>query len=233
MKQTLAHKALVLISQKFLETRQGGTIKHSSTLSLLVMGLILVLGFQNCGDAKFIDQDDLIQGKPLSSIYNNGRVSIDNTKFTGGLSFSYILKTDTETSSIFQVKKISGNSYSAQEGGRFSTCVLENPNAMEELMQITEVATVTHPSFLAQPEICDPLNGYFFHFKIGEKSPIYLIAKSSADNCLLDDPQRLLDEGKRVFVINNLSFEEIETLITESQAIANSNSCFADDTTSD
>lgn len=199
--------------------------KHSSTLSLLIMGSILILGFQNCGNSNF-SNEDLVQDQPLSSI-NSEHVSIDNTKFSGGLSFDYMSKTATQTLSEFKVEKTSNGVYSAQEGNTLITCTLENPNAMEELMQLTEVVTVTHPTFLASPEICSPVDGKFYHFKIGKVSPIYLIAKSQADDCLLDDPQRLLDENKRAFVINNLSFEEIESLVFESRALASSTSCLS------
>ncbi len=193
-------------------------MKNSSgTISLLIMGAILVLGFQNCSNSRFSD-GDLVERTPLSSI-NTG-----DTKYKEGLSFDYLVKTDANTASAFKVQKKSTNTYSAQNGNDIITCSLQTPNSMEELMQITEVAEVTHPAFLSNPEVCNPIDGKFVHYKIGEVSPIYLIA-SSEEDCLLDDPQRLIDEDKRVFVIDNLSFEEIESLVNESKALSTSASC--------
>lgn len=191
---------------------------YSSTVSLLAMGFILVLGFQNCSGSQFSD-GDLIEDAPLSSI------DTGDTKFKGGLSFDYLAKTDLNTVSEFKVQKKSDDTYSAQSGNNIITCSLQTPNPMEELMQITEVAKVTHPAFLSNPQVCNPIDGKFIHYKIGEVSPIYLIASSQEENCLLDDPQRLLNEDKRVFVIDNLSFEEIESLVNESKALSTSASC--------
>lgn len=200
-------------------------MKHySSTVSLLLMGFILVLGFQNCSSSKF-STDDLVEDAPLSSI------QIEDGQYTEGLSFDYIAKTINETASELKINKTSASVYSAQAGNSLSTCTVEIPNAMEDLMQITEVAKITHPAFLSSPEVCDPSDGKFIHYKIGDHSPIYLIASSQEDNCLTDDPQDLLDENKRVFVIDNLSFEEIESLIEDSKTIIESSSCVTNNLT--
>ncbi|MGH1468870.1 MAG: hypothetical protein ACRBBP_08330 [Bdellovibrionales bacterium] len=190
---------------------------YSNTISLLAMGLILVLGFQNCSGSRFSD-GDLVEDRLLSSIKPG------DTKYKDGLSFDYLAKTDTNTVSEYKVQKKDNNVYLAQSGNDIITCSLQTPNPMEELMQITEVAKVTHPALLSNPEVCNPIDGKFIHYKIGEVSPIYLIA-SSEEDCLLDDPQRLLNENKRVFVIDNLSFEEIESLVNESKALSTNASC--------
>lgn len=192
--------------------------KFSSTVSLFIMGLIMVLGFQNCGSSTF-SGDDLIQKTPLSSI------NIDDTKYKEGLSFSLISQIDSEITSEFKVQKTSENNYAAQSGQSIITCTLGDPNPMEELMEITDVASVTHPTFLSEIELCDPLDGKFIHFKIGETSPVYLVPYSQPNNCLTDDPQRLLGEGKRVFIVENISYEEIETLVDESTALAETDLC--------
>jgi hypothetical protein len=182
------------------------------------MGFIMVLGFQNCGNSTF-NEDDLIQDTPLSSI------DIDDTKYNKGLSFTLLAKNEVNTLSEFKVQKTSDHNYSAQNGLSIITCTLGDPNPMEELMEITDAAKVTHPTFLSEIEICDPEDGKSIHFKIGETSPVYLVAYSQPENCLMDDPQRLMNEGKRVFIIENISFEEVETLVDESKALSETELC--------
>lgn len=198
---------------------------RSGTISLLIMGFILILGFQNCDGSSFRNED-LIQEAPFNSI-NIGFVG--STQYKGGFSFSYRSKTDAQIISEFKVRKINTTVYLVQEGSTLITCRLGTPNSMEELMQITEIAKVTHPTFLSDFEVCEPADGKFIHYKVGDTSPIYLIASSQNENCLLDDPQRFLDENKRIFIIDNLSFEEIETLVVESKALATSASCTVND----
>jgi UDP-N-acetylglucosamine 2-epimerase len=43
----------------------------------------------------------------------------------------------------------------------------------------------------------------------------------------MDDPQELLNEDKRVFVIDNVSYEEISSLIEDSLELSGSSSCIA------
>lgn len=192
--------------------------KFSGTVSLFIMGFIMVLGFQNCSSSNF-SEDDLIKEVPLSSI------NIDDTKYNNGLSFNLLTKTEGNTTSEFKIQKTSDHSYSAQSGLSIITCNLGHPNPMEELMEMTDVAKVTHPTLLSDIEVCEPSDEKFIHFKIGETSPVYLVAYSQPENCLTDDPQRLMVEGKRVFIIENISFEEIETLVDESRTLSETELC--------
>jgi hypothetical protein len=194
--------------------------KQKGVLSILIIGLILVFGFQNCQNASF-SNPDIIQDQPISSLQPG------DTKFKNGLTFDALSKTVNQTISEFRVFKRGDSEYVALSRGLFITCSLEKPNAMEDLMQITEVARITHPSFISNPSICDPQDGKFIHYKIGKESPIYLIAASEVDDCLMDDPQELLNEDKRVFVIDNVSYEEISSLIEDSLELSGSSSCIA------
>ncbi len=200
--------------------------KISSVLSTIFTTLILIFGFQNCGKSSF-SGSDLVESEPLSSI------NIDDTKYKDGLSFNSLSTTNDKTVSDFQVQKTSDQSYAAKTGNDIITCVLDNPNPMEELMQITEVATVTHPTFLSEVDVCEPKDEKFIHFKIGEDSPVHLISYTQDENCLTDDPRRLLAEGHRVFIIENISFEEIETLIEESKALSKTELCSVNSTVDD
>jgi len=183
--------------------------------------LVLVLGFQNCGNSAFQDVDS-VQSAPASSIITN------DTKFRGGLDFTVMSISDssTELVSDFSVQK-DEDDYRIVADLKSYSCAFDNPNASEELLQLTEITTISHPSMVGTAfDLCDAGNDKDVFYAIGAESPIYLTFKDETEDCYSGDPQKLLDKDLRVFIVENLFINDIQDLLDAvKQDVLNEENC--------
>lgn len=180
----------------------------NNVISLVSM-LVLMLGFQNCGSSSF-QNIDAVQGEPASSLITG------DTKYKQGLDFAVMsmasgssdLKTD------FKVSKNDKKEYILEDESTTYTCTFETPNSSEELLQITEISTLSHPSMISSAfDVCDSSGGEDVYYSIGRQSKIYLVAKDENEDCYSGDPQKLIDQNKRVFVVDNIFIGDIQNLL--------------------
>lgn len=171
--------------------------------------LILIFGFQNCGNSSFQNIESLVDA-PATSVF------VGDTKFRGGLDFSMMSMApgSSDLVSEFTVKRSKEKDYQVINDLSSFICSFGNPNASEELLQLTEIATISHPASLGSIfDVCDSSGGNDVFYKVGEQSPIYLSLKDEAEDCYSGDPQKLSAQNKRVFVVKNLYIDDINDLI--------------------
>jgi len=183
--------------------------------------LILILGFQNCGNSAFQDMD-AVQRVPVNSIITN------DTKFRGGLDFTVMSLSDSSNDLVadFSVQRTEIGYRIVADLESYS-CAFENPNASEELLQLTEITTISHPSMVGTAfDICDAESDKEIFYAVGEQSPIYLAFKDETEDCYSGDPQKLLDKGLRVFIVENLFMNDIQDLLDAvKQDVLNEKNC--------
>lgn len=184
--------------------------------------LVLVLGFQNCGNSSFQNMDS-VRNEPASSLLPS------DTKFRGGLDFEIasLSSASQDLRANFKISKNKDRSYAITNESANYKCSFENPNSAEELLQITEISTLSHPSMISSAfDLCDSSDGKDVFFGIGRQSKIYLTFKSETEDCFTGDPQKLLDLDKRVFVVDNLFIEDVQELIDSvKQGVLNDSQC--------
>jgi len=184
--------------------------------------LVLILGFQNCGNSSFQNMNS-VTNAPASSLI------INDTKFREGLDFKIVSLSSgsTDLVSVFEVSKNENHGYDVSSKSTSYRCSFENPNAAEELLQITEISTLSHPSMVPSAfDVCDSSEGKDVYYAIGRQSKIYLIFKSENEDCYTGDPQKLLDQNKRIFVVDNLYIEDLLELVESvKQDVLNDSQC--------
>lgn len=181
--------------------------------------LILLMGFQNCGDSSFQNLET-VNGEPLSSLIP------EDTKYTGGQNFR-MLSLDIGSSDLeteFKVSRGFEDNYIIQNLNILSNCDLSDPNAAEEILQIADVTIISHPSTITAPiEVCDNADDKNYFYQLGDVSPIFIVFKNETENCYTGDPQKLIDQDKRVFVVENMFEDEIQELINAISEITSDN----------
>lgn len=167
------------------------------------------MGFQNCGDSSF-QNTETISREPLSSLIP------EDTGYNGGQTFR-LLSLDLNSDNLeaeFKVSRGEQENYIIQNLSIISNCDLTNPNAAEELLQIADVTIVSHPSTLSTPiEVCDNAEDKSYFYQLGDVSPIYIVLKNESEDCYSGDPQKLIDQDKRVFIVENMFEDEVQELI--------------------
>lgn len=190
---------------------------------LAVVGSVLAFSFQNCGGAAF-DSSDYVKDAPLSSITGQGNVG--DTQYKEGFSFNLLSSDSAQTKTKFRASKTDDGQYRLLDENSVVNCSLDDATSIEDLLQFSESVKVSNPLVLSEiPEVCQSTDGSFQHLKIGDQSPIYLIPADEQSGCLLDEPSKLIAEGKRVFIIENISFDEIESMIAASKASSQNEGC--------
>jgi len=186
--------------------------------------LILIFGFQNCGNSSFQDFESIVDA-PVSTIV------VNDTKFRGGLDFSVVSlnSQSEELETDFTVKRSKETDYHIVNDLSDYICSFENPNASEELLQLTEITRVSHPSSSSSSfDLCDSSNGKDVFYKIGNQSPIFLALKDERDDCYSGNPLKLTNQNKRAFVVNNLFIDDINDLVSAvKEDIKDDTSCAA------
>jgi len=192
--------------------------------------LILLLGFQNCGNSNFQNVSAVKNAPALSLI-------VEDTKFKGGLDFEVLslAQGSTELVSNFKVSKGKKSEYNISQNERSYLCYFENPNSSEELLQLTEISTLSHPSTEGSVfDICDSSEGEDVYYSIGRQSKLYLVFKNEAEDCYSGDPEKLMDQDLRVYIVDNLFIDDIEELTaTVEQDVLDGSNCAIFDSNSE
>lgn len=199
--------------------------KQMRLFMLTLVGCMLAFGFQNCGTASY-NSSEYIKDSPLSSILNP-TINFNDTRYKDGFSFKLI--EPNKNNGGFGVGVSSNGAYLVSDANKIYSCEVSTPNPLAELLQFFDVVNVTNPVMLAEPPtICESTSERDSqHIQIGVQSPLYLIARDLENNCLLDDPQQLIAEGKKVFIIENMGANEISQMIQASQDLTKTPSCDA------
>jgi len=197
---------------------------NKNNIFTLLSILVLFLGFQNCGNSSFQNTDS-IQNEPASSLLTG------DTKYKEGLDFAAMSLDSGATDLVlnFEVSKNKNKDYSVLSGEISYVCSFEHPNSSEELLQITEISTLSHPSMVSSVfDVCDSSGSKDVFYAIGRQSKIYLTLKDENEDCYSGNPQKLLDLDQRVFVVDNLFIGDIQELIDAvEQDIMNDTKCSA------
>ena len=177
----------------------------------LILIVLLVLSFQNCGNSSFQNST----GTANLNSNSDFDPPVEDSQFREGLDFALMSLTPGENSlkTEFSLSR-NNSSYTVTNGSIQSRCTFENPNAAGELLQILEVSSLQLPQDAnLDLEICEDSEDRSLFYMVGQQSPVFLVFKDDIENCHSGDVQSLIDLNKRVFIVENLLHDDVEALI--------------------
>ena len=133
----------------------------------LILIVLLVLSFQNCGNSSFQNST----GTANLNSNSDFDPPVEDSQFREGLDFALMSLTPGENSlkTEFSLSR-NNSSYTVTNGSIQSRCTFENPNAAGELLQILEVSSLQLPQDAnLDLEICEDSEDRSLFYMVGQQ----------------------------------------------------------------
>ncbi len=179
---------------------------------VFIMATVMMMSFQNCSDSSE-QRDQEVFKTDLSLLlfeedFSKNKVSL----------YSYDQKTNEE--SLFSVKRLDKVNVEISENKTNFLCSVKEENPFDIFLETIGSMRISHPSRVSiESKACSnfELPSQYLIVNVDSKETYIVFKNTSAQNCTSFNADLLIKSGKRVFIAENISSDEVNELVFQSQ----------------